>query len=159
MTPAQLQTLKTYIASQPDLAAQSPTLDGAVEVATLLNQPSAIIAWKKQVLSEEVGKAINYTAVAAMTTANLDRVRSFMTLNPEEFDPSRSDIRTFWADTFSGALGGQGAATRQALEDLWRRPATRFESAFIGAGTTSAPATLVLEGPVTPELVQQARES
>ena len=69
-------------------------------------------------LTEEIGKTVSYVAVAAMTTANLDRVRSFHTLNPEEFDPSRLDVRTFWADTFSGALGGEGANTRAALEAL-----------------------------------------
>ncbi len=160
MTPAQLQTLKTYILSQPDLASQPATLDGAYEIARLLNLPSSTIVWKKSVLSEEVGKTVSYVAVAAMTTANLDRIRSFMTLNPEEFDPSRADIRTFWSDTFSGALGGQGQATRDALEALWKRTATRFESVYAaGTGTTVSPATLVLEGPVSPDAVQQARAS
>jgi hypothetical protein len=159
LTNAQLQALKTYIASQPDLASQPQTLDGAYEIARLLNLDSTSIVWKRQVLSDEISKVVSYVAVAAMTTANLERVRSFFTLNPEEFDPTRADIRTFWADTFSGALGGEGANTRAALGALWKRTATRFESVYSGNGTTGTPATLVLEGPVTPDEVQQARTS
>lgn len=47
-----------------------------------------------------IGKTVNYVAVAAMTTANLDRINTFTTLNPETLDPSRADVRQYFADTF-----------------------------------------------------------
>jgi hypothetical protein len=158
LTPQQLQTLGAYIASQPDLSSEPNTPDGAFAIAEKLKAPSSTVVWKQEVKTEEIGKVVSYVAVAAMTSANLNRVQTFEQLNPEEFDPSRADIRQFWADTFSGALGGQGQATRDALEALWRRTANRLESIYaVGTGTTATPATLVVVGDVSYQDVDTAR--
>jgi hypothetical protein len=85
-----------------------------------------------------------------MTDANRSRITTFYTMNPVQFDPSRSDVRSYWANTFSGALGGQGQATRDALEALWRRLASRAEKALAtGTGSTATPASLGFEGAIS----------
>ena len=130
LTTAQLQTLKAYIASVPAWAALPKTADSADFIARELNKAASptFVVWRKSVPIGEVGKVISYVAWAAMTDANRARVTGFITLNPNEFDPARSDIRAFFADSFSGALGGAGEATRLALDAMYRRTATVAEN-------------------------------
>ncbi len=161
MTPAQLVTLKAAILADPALAAQPMNSDGAYAIAAALNSDAspAFWAYRKDIDSSEVGRAVNYVAVAAMTTANLSRIADFLRLNLTTF-AGRDDIKTFLMDTFSGALGGQGQATRDALDLMLRRLVTRFERLYVtGTGSTAAPGTLVLEGPVSFQNVQEARAS
>ncbi len=138
------------------LADTDPDVQAAVsarndtEIARLYNLDSSFIVFKKWVELKDIGEAVNYVAVEAMTDANRGRITTFYTMNPSGFSPSRSDMRDYWANTFSGALGGQGANTRAALEALWRRPATRAEAVFAtGTGTTANPGELVFEGTIT----------
>jgi len=158
MTPAQLATLKAYVlADQTASALYANGEDGAV--ADWCNEvlPSFIV-WRSKVSTSEIGKAVNYVAVEAMTDVNRGRINTFYGMNPVSFDPSRADIRTYWANTFSGALGGQGQATRDALEALWRRAATRAESALAtGTGTTASPAALGLEVKVSDDDIANLR--
>lgn len=143
LTSDQNATVKSYVDSTPALNAMrvAGNYDGVAGALNTLVSP-AFIVYKAAVATAEIGLTVNYLAVAAMTTANLDRVQMFYTMNPESFDPNRSDIRTYMADTFSGALGGQGQATRDALEALYRRSATDFERILSsGTGTTVSPAT------------------
>jgi hypothetical protein len=152
LTTAQLQALKAAIDADPVLSAQPLNSDGAFFIAAELNKEAApaFIVWRKSVETAEVGNTVNYIAVEAMTDGNRNRIKTFYSMNPESFSPSRPDIRTYWANTFSGALGGQGAATRDALEALWRRNATRAEKALAtGTGTTASPALLNWEGALT----------
>src|SRR5574343_869151 len=129
LTPQQRKALKAYINSVPAWAALPNDSDSALQIAASLNAPAspAWVVWRSSVPTLDIGRAVNYVAVAAMTTANLDRVRLFCEMNPSSFDPSRSDIRTFMSDTFSGALGGQGQASRDALDALYRRNSTLAE--------------------------------
>jgi hypothetical protein len=156
---SQLQSLKTTINGDPALAGQPLTSDGAFAIAAALNVDASPAFWvyRRAIPSAEIGKKVNYVAVAAMTTANLQRVSDFLRLNISEFD-GRDDVKTFLSDTFSGALGGQGQATRDALDLMLRRLATRFERIYAtGTGSTAAPGTLVLEGPLSYQDVEQAR--
>ena len=147
LSTAQYQTLAQNMRANPNpavVAALQARNDG--ELARLYNLPSTFIVWKVTASTMDVGKVINYIAVASMTTANTDRLQLFVRLNPTTFDPSRSDVRQFFADTFSGALGGQGQATRDALEALYRRAANECERLFAtGTGTTATPGTLGVE--------------
>lgn len=159
LTGTQLQTLKTAINADPALAAQPINSDGAFAIAVELNKDALPSFWvyKTNIAVTEIGKTVSYIAVAAMTTSNLDRVNNFHVLNPLTFN-GRDDIKTFLLDTFSGALGGQGQATRDALDLMLRRLATRFEKLYTtGTGSTAAPGTLVIEGPVTYQEVELAR--
>jgi hypothetical protein len=92
-----------------------------------------------------------------MTDANQGQLIRFTQLNPVSFDPSKPDIRSFFTNTFGGALGGQGQATRDAMEALYRRDALRGEKLFAtGTGSFAAPATLVFEGTVSNDNIVQA---
>jgi hypothetical protein len=161
-TTPRLQALRDYIASVPALAAQPMNPDGASAIADALNADASptFTVYRTTVETAEVGIAVSYVAVEAMTDANRTRVTTFYAMNPQSFDPSRQDIRTFWANTFSGTLGGAGASTRAALEALWRRKATALEKLFAtGAGTDASPGLLTFEGSVSYYVVEQARAS
>lgn len=151
LSDAQLQTLRTDILNSADadvIAARSTRNDN--ELARLYNLATTFIVWKSSAATMDMAKVINYIAVAAMTTANTDRIQLFVRLNPSSFDPGRADIRQFFTDAFSGALNGEGANTRAALDAFYRRAATRVERLFAtGTGTTVSPGTLVFEGQVT----------
>lgn len=160
LTTQQLTTLKACIHAVPEWAALPNNSDTASAITTGLNATAtpAWIVWRRAVPTTEIGLTVNYVAVAAMTTANLDRVKTFIALNPESFDPSRNDIRTYMADTFSGALGGQGQATRDALEAMYRRSATSGEKCLsTGTGSTASPAVMGYEGSLTYQQVEAAR--
>jgi hypothetical protein len=150
LTPAQLQTLKTAILAETDPELVAYRTNGQTGlIADWYNKPGTFIVWRSRVNTAEIGLVVNYEAVGAMTTANRDRIITFYTMNPEAFDPT-ADIRLFWDSTFSGALAGQGANTRAALQALWKRPATRAERLFAtGVGTTATPGALVFVGEVS----------
>jgi hypothetical protein len=153
LTTAQLATLKTAILAETDATFVGYRTNGQTTLmADWYNAPSnpSFIVYRRSVSTDEVGKTVNYVAVEALTDLNRGRIDTFYVMNPLSFSPERSDIRTFWANVFSGALGGQGQATRDALEALWRRTATRGERLYAtGTGTTVAPGALVFEGAIT----------
>jgi hypothetical protein len=162
LTPTQLATLKAAILADSALNAQPNTNVGNSVIAESMNAPAspAFVVWKTLVQTGSIGKTVNYVAVAAMTTANLERLNNFLGMNPSEFDPGRADIRAFMADTFSGALGGQGQATRDALDALYRRNALLIEKILAtGTGSTASPAVMGREGTITPDEIEQARVS
>lgn len=159
LTPSQLVTLAAHIRANTAPAVVSALAAGADnELARLYSLPAspAYVVWRRSVSTAEVGVTVNYIAVEAMTDANRARITTFYAMNPGQFEP-RSDVRTFWANTFSGALGGQGQATRDALDALWRRNALLVETVFAtGSGTTASPSTLGYEGSVTPDQISAA---
>jgi hypothetical protein len=148
-SPQQLQTLKAFAQAVPEAAGYIAAGNDSA-LTGWFNTETAFVVWKKAVMTADVGKTVNYDAVAAMTTGNISRINNFYVMNPISFDASRLDIRNFWTNTFSGALDGQGQATRDALEALWRRVTNRAEQALsTGTGTTNAPATLSFEGTIS----------
>lgn len=148
ITTTQLAALRAGVFADPAAAALLAAGNWQA-VRDWLNEMTAAVVWRSSVATAEVGRATNYVAVEAMTDANRGRINTFYLMNPVSFDPSRSDMRAYWANTFSGALGGQGQATRDALEALWRRTAKRAERLLAtGTGTQVAPATLAWEGDV-----------
>lgn len=158
LVPSQYGALKAAILADPILAAQPLTGDGASFIAERMNEPSTFVVRRLLVNAYEIGPVLNYVAVASLTTANRDRATTFILLN-ESFAPT-ADIESYWDTTFSGALGGQGQATRDALMALWRRFATRVEALYAtGVGTTNSPGALVFVGPVTYREVEAARSS
>jgi hypothetical protein len=160
LTPAQLQVLKTSINAEtnPEFVAWRNAVNYG-QMASWYNVDSAFIVFKSSEDTANIGDVINYVAVAAMTAANLERLNTFYLLQPQTFEPNHSDQRTYLADTFSGALGGQGQATRDALDALYRRSALRGERIYCtGTGTTVAPGELnaTANGDMTAQNVQDA---
>lgn len=162
LTPAEQAALKAYIEADAGMNAQPNTNVGNSAIAAILNALASpdFIVWRSSVQTSEVGNAVNYVAVEAMTDANRGRINTFYGMNPVSFTPGRADIRTYWDNTFSGALGGQGQATRDALQALWRRSALLIEKILSsGTGSFASPATLGREGTITPDEIEQARAS
>ena len=157
LTPAQRTTLAAHIRANTDPAVVTAlSTRNDTKLAELYNSASSFIVWKKSIPTSDVGVTVNYIAVEAMTDANRTRITTFYAMNPVSFAP-RSDIRSFWANTFSGALGGEGQNTRDALEALWRRAALLVEKVFAtGTGTTVAPGDLTFEGTATIEDIGRA---
>jgi len=156
LTTAQLTTLKAYIESVPALNTQPMNSDGAYAIALALNEPAspAFIVWKTAVQRNEVGKAFVATALAAITAGNNDKLNNFAAWN-EVIDPSRLDQRQFFDDIFSVAAG---ASTRAALLALWKRSATVLEKLYAtGTGSDASPATMLVEGTIGYQEVEQAR--
>lgn len=146
LTPQQRTAVLTAV--QADQIAEGYRTSGNVSaLLTWLNGESTFVVYKNSETVAAVGQAVNYVAFEALTTANIEKINTFTRLNMSTFLPSRADVRAFWANVFSGALGGQGQATRDALEALWRRFAKRAERVFAaGTGTTLAPGALGWEG-------------
>ena len=148
LTPSQLQTLKAAIAAETDVAFVEYRTNGQTDLMRdWYNTEATPTLWVSvsNVSTALVGKVINYVAFSALTTANRDRLTGFMLLNPITFDGTKADVKELLsADTaagiFSGALGGQGADTRAAMDAIMRRAVTRCERLYVtGAGTAASP--------------------
>ena len=160
LTTAQLQTLKTAILAETDPAFVTARTNGQTSLMSdFYNTDSTFVVYKTSETLAAIGKTINYVAFEALVTSNLEKLNTFQALNPVSITPTRLDVRTFFANVFSGALGGQGQATRDALEALWRRFATKGEKLYAtGTGTTLAPGALVFEGSITDANINAAME-
>jgi len=158
LTTTQYQTLKTYIASVPAYSSLQQNSDSADFIAKDMNKDvsPAYIVWKTNVPKNEVGKAFVASALAAITSGNNDKLANFAAWN-ETVNPSRLDQRAFFDDIFSVAAG---ASTRAALLVLWKRAANATEKLFAtGTGTDASPATMVFEGTLSYQDVEQAWNS
>jgi hypothetical protein len=144
LSPTQLQTLADDIVAETDpefVGYRDSGQTGAM--ANWYNEDSAFIVYKPSESTFEIGEVVSYVAVEAMTDANLNNLNTFYDMNPATFAPIRADQRSYLANTFSGALGGAGQASRDALEALYRRPALKGEELYCtGTGTTLAPGAL-----------------
>jgi len=154
----QLQTLKTDIAADPTLSSKPLTSAGASDIAAAYNVAAspAFTVWKTLVTINEVGKKLNGAELAATSSLNQTRLQTIALYLAGGVNPSLADNRAFFDDIFSGA---GGTITRPALLALWKRLATRGEKLYAtGTGSDAAPATLVVEGSISSEQVQLARE-
>ena len=157
LSQAQLQTLKTYINSVPELAAYPNNSDGNYEIAKKLNLAANpdFYVWKTNVPIATIGATFNAAELAARSAADQSRLQTIAQYLPQGVNPSLVDHRAFFDDIFSGT-GGQN--TRALLLALWKRKATQFEKLYAtGTGSLGSPANLVLEGEVNYNHVEEAR--
>jgi hypothetical protein len=160
LTTPQLQVLTTDINTNTDpvfVAARNAQNNG--QMANWYNVDSAFIVFKSSESTQQIGAVTNYLANAALTADNRDKINFFYLLNPTNFAPSKSDQRQYLADAYSGALGGEGANTRAALDALYRRPALKGEKLYCtGTGTTLAPGALnaTANGEITTDNITDA---
>jgi hypothetical protein len=155
LTPAQQATLAAHIAASSDMNTLPPGSTSALAIADLLNAPAApqFVVWKSSVRKDEVGKAFQASALAAITAGNNDKLANFAAWNDTIY-PSRADQRAFFDDVFSVSAG---ATTRANLLALWKRTATRGEKVFAtGTGSDASPATLNYEGAISYNDVKDA---
>ena len=137
----------------PMVAARQAGATG--EIANLYNlaaSPSFTV-WKTTVSLNDVGKVMDGSETANLTTANTSRLQVRAAYMVQGENPSVQSTRDFYDAVFS--LGG---VSRTAFAILWRRLATRGEKLFAtGTGSDASPATPVFQGKVTNDEVVRAR--
>lgn len=159
LTVPQQQTLKTFIANTPALNAYPNTLDGAWDIATLLNLVAtpAFIVWKTNVLIDEIMRnGMDWARVDNLSVGKA-RIWEWMTkLNTiNAAKPNiRAGIDAAWVGTAADL------AVRAAIYTHCKRTATVVEKLFAtGTGSDASPATMVLEGAISPQDVYDARNA
>jgi len=160
LTTAQKATLKAAILADPVLNAFPNTVDGAYDMAGLLNKDAvpAFIVWKTRVPIGEIGKAFNSSEMGGLTTANTNRLIALAHFLLDGINPTLASNRAFFDDIFNGT---GGALTRASLLTLWKRSAKYAEKILAAntVGTDATPATLVLDGDIAYPDVYDARNS
>lgn len=157
LTTAQLLTLKADIAADPVLSAFPNNSDGAFEIAAAYNQVfiPAFRVWKTDVPTKDAKKAMVWTEYIGRSVGERDAWQ-FM-LSNGTINAADTNVRQGIADIFSGP---GGATTRANLTAIAKRDATRAEKLFAtGTGTELSPATMVFEGNLSYQDVQDARNS
>ena len=154
LTPTQLETLKTAILADPALAAQPNTADGAFVIAAAMNSQASpdFTVWKTSVGVDEIMQnGFVWTTVDSMTVGKA-RIWDWMS-KLGAINPSRPNVRQGLTDAF-----GSGTAMANAIVPYLKRLALRIEKLFAtGTGSVSVPATLVFEGTISFQDVQEAR--
>src|SRR5574343_377935 len=146
LTTEQKATLKAYILSVPELAAQPMNSDGAFAIADVLNQPAApaFVVWKSSVTQDEIMQnGLDWTRVDNLSVGKA-RIWDWMT-KLGTFDASKANIR----QGIDAVWGGTTAdlAVRAMVYAHCKRSATRIEKLLAtGTGTDASPATMGFEG-------------
>ncbi len=121
LTSAQQTALKNHInanttviniASVPTQIKDVPnTPDNNADVRDWYNLAAspAFTVWRRVVPLAEIGRKLNGTELAGLSSLNHTRLQTVITLTDamDGADPSLADQRAFWDDIFSGA-GGPG---------------------------------------------------
>lgn len=159
LTGPQQQTLKAFIANTSALNAYPNTLDGAWEIATLLNLVATpdFIVWKTNVAIDEIMRnGMDWARVDNLSVGKA-RIWEWMTkLNTiNAAKPNiRAGIDAAWVGTAADL------AVRAAVYVHCKRTATVVEKLFAtGTGSDASPATMVLEGAISPQDVYDARNA
>jgi hypothetical protein len=159
LTTEQLQTLKTAILADPVLASLPLTSASAGTIADVFNATAvpSFTVWRTDVASDEIGNAWVGTDIDGMSALNMQRLQLLLASSRSGvFDMSRADRRAGFENPFGT---NQNNASRVAMRAVWKRLSTRFEWLFAtGTGSDAAPGILVVEGDVSSETVQLARE-
>lgn len=165
LTTQQLQTLKADILADPTLSAQPNNSDGAFAIAAAYNLPASpdFWCWKSSVSKDDLVGATGPDGTVFDWTAYIGRTAAEKSAFTEIFssaglvNPSRPNVRQAFTDIFSGA---GGAGNRTHLASVSRRKVTRLEKLFAtGTGSTASPGTMAVEGGVSYQDVETARNS
>lgn len=168
LTPAQNATLKADIIADGTLNAQPMNSDGAFAIAAAYNLQAApdFWVWRTSVTkSEIVQKTSQDSTVFAWTgTGFITRSVGEQAAWRELFEngacnPSLPNTRQAFQDIFSGGTA-PAPANRTHLLAVARRKATRIEKLFAtGTGSTASPAAMVIEGSISYQDAEAARNS
>jgi hypothetical protein len=167
LTSAQKLVIRNAIAADPVLAALPNNSDGSVEIAAALNLDASPDFWvyKTRLAREDVvggtsgdGTTFTWAGAGYITRAQGERDAFSEIFALGSCNPSMPNVRAAFTDIFSGT--GNAAANRTHIANVQRRKASRFEKLFAtGTGSTASPATLVLEGPISYQEIDEARNS
>jgi hypothetical protein len=159
LTPTQLQTLRGHIDASADLNVYPNNLDGAYEIARLLNVAAAptFIVWRTSVTWDEIMlNGMDWARVDNLSVGKA-RIWDWMFQNgSRSFNPSKPNIRTGIEAVWVGTAAD--LAVRAAVYVHCKRATTRAEKLFAtGTGSDAVPGTLTFEGAITPNDVEEAR--
>lgn len=159
MTPAQLTTLKAYILSVPELAAQPMNSDGDYAIADALKLPASpdFIVWKTNVNADEIMRnGMDWARVDNLSVGKA-RIWDWLT-RLGTFNASMTNVRAGIDAAWVGAA--PDLAVRAAVYVHCKRQANWLEKLFAtGTGSDASPATMVIEGSVSYQTVGEARNS
>lgn len=161
LTTEQKATLKAYILSVPELAAQPMNSDGAFAIADVLNQPAApaFVVWKSSVTQDEIMQnGMDWTRVDNLSVGKA-RIWEWMFSNSARaFNPAKANVRAGIDAVWVGTAAD--LAVRASVYGHCKRNATVVEKVFAtGTGSDATPATLGFEGNISYFDVEQARNS
>lgn len=168
MTPAQLQTLKTAIAADSNVNTIPNTSDGNTLIAAYYNALAspAFWVWRTRVTKDELvgstsvdGTTFAWTGAGFITRSQGERdAFSAIFDSTGAVNPSLPSVRQAFLDIFSGGTA-PAPANRTHLTTVARRTATRLEKLFAtGTGSTASPAVLAVEGTVSANDIEAARD-
>lgn len=155
LTPAQLTTVKNFIAGDATLNSLSSDGSGLRSIADALNALASpdFIVWRTEIKGNEIMAAVVGTELAALSPTPKQFVFNMLML-ALPLDASKANIRADFSAIFSGGT------SLTALTDLAKRKATVIEKILAtGTGSTSSPATMSVEGTIDPNQVDKARRS
>lgn len=160
LNTAQLVALKDAILVDPVLAAFPPGAASSYSIADALNSLAspAFVVWRTKVTQDEITQnGFTWTEVDNLSVGKA-RIWEWLFKNSEAaFNPSKANVRAGVVECWSGTAGK--LAVQAAVFGHCKRSATRFEKIFAtGTGSDASPANLVLEGEVSADDVQAARE-
>jgi hypothetical protein len=169
LTLAQLQTIKSAIASTPAMASQPNNPDGNTAIAALANALASpdFWVWKSRVTKDELvnstsvdNTTFNWTGTGYMTRSQGER-DTFLALFDRDgaVNPSLATVRAAFSAIFTGATA-PAPANLTHLATVARRKATVLEKLFaVGTGSTASPATMAVEGVIAHQDIESARNS
>lgn len=162
LTAAQYATLNAFILATPALASKPNNSDGAFDIAVEINKTRVpdFYVWRTSTPTAEIMQnGFDWTRVDNLTVGKA-RIFDWMTRLPT-INLSQANVRAGVEATFSVEIADAG--NRLSVYTHGQRPCTVFEFLYAtGAGTTTTnhgvgPATMAVEGPVSPADVFTAR--
>ena len=159
LTTQQLATLKAEILANPVLAAYPAGAASSYPIAAAFNELAspAFVVWKTDVSVDEIMRnGMDWARVDNLSVGKA-RIWDWMT-RLGAFNAAKENIRAGIDAAWVGTAAD--LAVRATIYTHCKRSATAAERIFsAGTGTNASPATLTFEGALSPDDVQQARES
>jgi hypothetical protein len=146
MNTQQLQTLKTAILADQELAAIGRN---DTEMARVLNLPTAFVVWRTQVNQDEIMQnGFDWVRVDNLSIGKA-RIWEWLFDNDQRsINPSKANVRAGIDEAWKGTAAD--LAVRAAVYVHCKRPATRAEQILgSGTGTDATPGLLTFEGSVS----------
>jgi hypothetical protein len=165
LTVEQLAILKADILADPVLSALPMNSDGAWEIAAAYNQPAAVAhyVWATNTpVTDIMANGFDWTLIDNLSVGKA-RIWEWMA-NLGYVNPSHANVRSGILAVFTGNSAAT-VAMRLGIFGHCQRLATRLEKLFAtGTGTTvtdtgTGPATMAVEGQISYNEIEQARNS
>lgn len=172
MTPAELAALKAAIDADPTLSALPRDPDGNFAIAAAFNLPASpdYWVWRTNVTRKEAvettstdadgvtSRSFNWTGAGFIGRSQGERDAWRELWNHSgQVNAALPSVRQAFLDIFSGPTA-PAPSNRQHLSNVSRRLATRGEKLYAqGTGTAASPATMTLEGSISAQDIETAR--